>query len=446
MRAVFDYEPAELVGHPVEMLVPEGLAWREARNPESHIANAPARAMGLGLDLHGRRRDGTRFPVDVSLGPIQTDEGTLICAAIRDISERRRAEEVRADLAAIVDSTGDAIITETVDGTILTWNPGAERMYGYSAEEVQGRSISILVPPEQEDETLRILAGLTPDMHVTGHETVRRRKDGRVIEVSLSISPIKDPSGQVVAASVIARDITEKRRAEAALREANEELETFAYSVSHDLRAPLRGIRGLAQALSEDYGARLGPTGEDYLQRLSTAAAQMDTLTANLLIYSRMSLGDLPMSMVDLDRVAAGALGELEPEIRERGARVSAAGHLPSVLGYEEGVRQIIGNLVGNAIKFVPPGVPAVVTICAEHRGEWIRTWVIDNGIGIDPAYHERIFQGFERLHGRAAYAGHGLGLAIVQKAASRMDGRVGVESAVGQGSRFWFELRGSQT
>jgi signal transduction histidine kinase len=121
-------------------------------------------------------------------------------------------------------------------------------------------------------------------------------------------------------------------------------------------------------------------------------------------------------------------------------------GPLPCVVGYEEAIRQVIGNLVGNAIKFVPAGMPAEVTICAEHRGEWIRTWVIDNGIGIDPEYHERIFQGFERLHGRATYAGHGLGLAIAQKAASRMGGRVGVESAVGQGSRFWFELRGSQT
>jgi PAS domain S-box-containing protein len=442
IHAVFGYAPAELGGHSIETLVPEGIARRHA----PHGVDAQARPTGVGLELHGRRRDGSQFPVEISLGPIQTDEGMLVCAAIRDLSERRRAEEARAYLAAIVDSTGDAIISERLDGTILTWNPGAERMYGYSAEEMRGRSISALVPPEREDETLRILTDLTPEQHVHSYETVRRRKDGSVIEVSLSISPIVDAGGAVVAASVIARDITERKRAEEALRVANEELETFAYSVSHDLRAPLRGIRGLAQALSEDYGERLGSTGGEYLRRLSTSAAQMDALTANLLTYSRMSLGDIPMSTVDLDRMAADALGELEPEIRDRSARVSVMGPLPSVIGYEEAIRQVIGNLVGNAIKFVPAGMPAEVTICAEYRGEWIRTWVIDNGIGIDPAYHERIFQGFERLHGRATYAGHGLGLAIAQKAASRMGGRVGVESAVGQGSRFWFELRGSQT
>lgn len=227
----------------------------------------------------------------------------------------------------------------------------------------------------------------------------------------------------------------------AELEEANAELESFGYSVAHDLRAPLRAMQGFGQALREDYAGRLDDEGQDYLRRIEASAEELDRLIRDLLDYSRLGRLEMRLLPVNLGEVVGEALDVLEEEIREREAVVRVENSLPVVTGHRVVLMQAVGNLISNALKFVPAGTPPLVRVAAEPRDGWVRLWVEDNGIGIAPEHQERIFQVFERLHGPESYPGTGIGLAIVRRGVKRMGGRVGVESARGQGSRFWIEL-----
>ena len=223
--------------------------------------------------------------------------------------------------------------------------------------------------------------------------------------------------------------------------EVNAELEAFAYSVSHDLRAPLRALQGISQALLEDYGSQMDATAQDYSRRLVAAAAEMENLIQDLLAYSRLSRIDIHLASIDLKDAIMKAQGQLSTNIQESQAQISMDNLGFTVLAHPITLVQILTNLLSNAVKFVKPGVKPLVNVTAyEHEGR-VRLCVDDNGIGIAPDYQERIFGVFERLHGVEEYAGSGIGLAIVRKGVTRMGGRFGVISQVGQGSRFWIEL-----
>ncbi len=226
-----------------------------------------------------------------------------------------------------------------------------------------------------------------------------------------------------------------------ALQNALRELESFTYTISHDLRAPLRAMSGFSRALLEDYGTQLDPGGREFAVRISTAAKKMDSLILDLLDYSRLTRQEVKIERVDLEPLASDVLRLLEPEIRERRASITLERPLPSVLGHSLTLSQALTNLIANAIKFVGPGVDPVIRIRALRRDSLVRIEVEDNGIGIAPEYHERIFRIFERLNPTETFPGTGIGLAIVRRAMERMGGRSGVESELGRGSRFWIEL-----
>ncbi|HEX2642120.1 MAG TPA: ATP-binding protein [Thermoanaerobaculia bacterium] len=229
------------------------------------------------------------------------------------------------------------------------------------------------------------------------------------------------------------------------LEEANAALQAFGYTVSHDLRAPLRAIQGFSEALDEDYGTDLDATGRDYTRRIVAAAGRMDLLIGDLLAYSRMDKEEVILRPVDLEGVVDEAASALADDLRARRGQISIERPLPPVLAHRPLLLQIVANLLGNAIRFVAPGVPPQVRVSAElptPEGTIVRVWVEDNGIGIAPEHHRRIFEVFERLHGTEEYPGTGIGLAIVRKGVERMEGSVGVESSVAAGSRFWIELR----
>jgi signal transduction histidine kinase len=218
-------------------------------------------------------------------------------------------------------------------------------------------------------------------------------------------------------------------------------LETFSYSVAHDLKAPVRSMKSYSQLLLEEYGDRFDDGGRDYAERIAKSADQMDTLIRDLLAYSRMSQEELEVRPVDMNELWKGLLEEYSREIGERRAKVSLEAELPSVAGHAVTLGQVFANLLTNAMKFVAPGVGPLVRIRAERHGPRVRIWVEDNGIGIEPRHHDRLFRIFERLHDQREYPGTGIGLAIVKKAVERMGGECGYESEPGKGSRFWVEL-----
>ena len=244
-ETLFGYPRDELIGQPIELLVPERFRDAHVSYRDGYLADDPQpRSMGVGLELVGRRKDGSEFPVDVSLSTLEIEGGALVSAAIRDITERRQAERVAAHFVAIVESSNDAIIGNDLDGIVTTWNPGAERLFGYSEDEMVGRSISVLVPPGHDDELLDTLRRVRSGERIDDSETIRARKDGTQFDVILAVSPISRPNGTVIGMSTIARDITDRLRYQQQLR----------FLADHDALTGARNRRHFERDISEQVG------------------------------------------------------------------------------------------------------------------------------------------------------------------------------------------------
>jgi len=342
-------------------------------------------------------------------------------------------------LSAIVDSSDDAIISKTLDGIITSWNKSAERLFGYTAEEVMGQPITILIPTDRLEEEPEIISRLKRGERVDHFETIRRRKDGSLIEISLTISPIWGESGKIIGASKIARDITENKKMMIELRRANAVLEQFAYSASHDLQEPLRTVKIYGEILSQKYGDQLDPEGLSALHFLQSGATRMEALLRDLLAYIRITKFEKPSEKIDANLAFESALQTLGGSISEHNAKVVCVGALPSLRMHFAHLQQLFQNLIGNAIKYRKPRVPPNVAVSAKRHTPYWEFSIEDNGIGIAPEYVEAIFIVFKRLHGPEKYPGTGLGLAICQRIVEQYDGRIWVESELSKGSVFRF-------
>lgn len=268
----------------------------------------------------------------------------------------------------------------------------------------------------------------------TAHLTVRHQDE--VARLSRSFNTMTDRVRESQA--TLEERVADRTRE---LQERNDDLEAFGYSISHDLRAPLRAMQGFSQIILEDYGDKLDDKGRQHAGRIVAAAKRMDELIRDLLAYSRLSRANLETAPISLQNVVNEALSQLEAELHKTGAQVRVTEPLPAVRGHQSTLSQVVANLIGNGMKFVAPGRAPEVKVRAEPRNGQVRLWVEDNGIGIRPEHQQRIFNVFERLHGNEQYPGTGIGLAIVKKGMERMGGKVGVESVVESGSSFWIEL-----
>jgi PAS domain S-box-containing protein len=370
-----------------------------------------------------------------------------VSSAIRDVTERKWSEELRSRLAAIVDSSDDAVIGKTLDGTITTWNRGAERIFGYGADETIGKPVSMLLPPGRKGEEPEIMKRLRTGERVEPFETVRRRKNGQDIDVSVTISPIHDSRGNVIGASKVARDISERKRAQEALARAKEdaeaasrEFEAFSYSVAHDLRAPLRGIDGFSQALIEDYSDKLDAEGRRQLGRVRESAQRMAQLIEHLLMLARVTQSDLRRERVDLSAIARAAAARLQGAQSPRNVELRIADGLVG-----EGDSRLLGivldNLLGNAWKFTARRATAHIEFGSQEKAGQIVFFVRDDGAGFDMAYAPKLFGVFQRLHAPSEFEGIGIGLATVQRIVRRHGGRIWAEGAVDRGATFYFTL-----
>ena len=552
--------------------------------------------MGLANHTLLIAKDGREIPVDDSAAPIRQPDGPLfgVVMVFRDVTAQRRSQEVAAQLAAIVEHSGDVILTKDLNGIVRTWNASAERLFGYRAEEIIGKPVTVLFPPDKLTEENYILGRLREGQPVERLETIRVKKDGRHIPVAISVSPLKDVEGQVVGASKIVHDITElvsarealmrekellattlasigdavvvtdaegcvtflnreaerltkwnnaealgqplpkvfrvineetrlpvenpvekvlriggvvglanhtillakdgtetpiddsaapirhadglllgvvlvfrdyteRKESEKALQEAHSqladrarqletlvqeraarlqdvvnELQHVSYAMAHDMRAPLRAMNTFASLLAEQAPGGMSPAkAQEYARRIIVAAKRLDKLIQDALNYTKVAQQEIPLGPVDLSKLVHDLI-DTYPNFHSDKADIRIDG-LPVVSGNDSLLTQCFSNLLGNAVKFVAPGVKPEVRVWADARDGKARIWIKDNGIGIPKNSQPRLFQMFQKLN--AGYEGTGIGLAIVRKVVERMGGRVGVESAPGAGSNFWVDL-----
>jgi two-component system sensor kinase FixL len=413
----------------------------------------------VGLQLYAATREGREFPVEISLSPMRTESGVLVTAAVRDITERKRAEEALRQAAArirdLYDRAPCGYHSLGPDGTFLEINDTELSWLGRTRDEVVGRmKFSELLTAESAQRFEREYPQFTRRGWVRDVEFECVRRDGSVLPVLLNATAITDSAGHYVCSRSTMIDLSERQRAERLLIErqtlerTNKELQEFAYVASHDLQEPLRKIQAFGDRLRTKHAAALPEEASDYLQRMQNAAARMQTLINDLLSFSRVTTRAQPFVPVDLAAIARDVVSDLEGRLEETHGRVEIAA-LPTIEADPTQMRQLLQNLLSNALKFHRPDVAPSVHVSARLLNGDSRSppqpatervceiRVADNGIGFDEKYLGRIFTIFQRLHGRNQYDGTGLGLAICRKIAQRHGGQITAHSTPGHGSMF---------
>jgi len=340
------------------------------------------------------------------------------------------------------------------NGVIVCVNQAECAIFGFRAEDMVGHYIWDFMTPEDREKTKAgILERIVDEQPLVPLEREYKRHDGGIVIMEIHQKRVRDAAGRPVGLRTFLLDITARKHAEQTLQEqaeklarSNAELEQFAYIASHDLQEPLRKIQAFGDRLKKKYESALGPEGIDYLVRMQNAAARMQTLIQDLLSLSRVTSQAKPFTVVDLNEVVQTVVSDLEYRIERTGGRVDVSA-LPLIFGDRGQMAQLLQNLIGNALKFQKPGEPPVVKVSSEfltQQNGGANVWQVvveDNGIGFDEKYRERIFQIFQRLHGRSEYEGTGIGLAICRKIVDRHSGNITAYSTPGSGAKFVITL-----
>lgn len=450
---LFGYSRHELLESTVEILIPERFRANHLGHRTGYFSEPHTRTMGNGVDLAGRRKDGSEFPVEISLSHIRTNNGSLAVAFISDITERKRAEEraqSEAIIRAVLESAAQGIVGVNSEGLITIVNAMAETLFGYSREELVGQPIKMLIPEGTRASHIkyRNIYMMEPRIRpmVRGLDLTGRRKDGSEFPVEISLSYVETRTG-VLAVSLIT-DTTERKLAEEALGKqtqelarSNADLQQFAYVASHDLQEPLRMITSFAQLLAAQHKGRLGADSDDIIGYIVDGTRRMHALIRDLLLYSQVTNVETRFAPVNLGTAVGWSLQNLELSIKEAEAIVRVGDNLPTVEADPLQLVQLFQNLIGNALKYRSEKRVEVVIGVEQRNGEAV-IFVRDNGSGIDSRFHDHIFGIFKRLH--HDLDGTGIGLAICKKIVEKSGGRIWVESAAGEGSTFFFTLSGA--
>jgi PAS domain S-box-containing protein len=469
---LFGYRAEEIVGKPVTTLFPP-----DRLNEEDHIIGRLRQGQPVErLQTVRVAKDGRRIPVAVSVSPLKNANGEIVGASkiIHDISDIVAAREAlvreKELLATTLASIGDAVIVTNSEGRVTYVNAEAERLTKWNNADAVTQPLPTVfriineetrAPVEDPVEKVLRLGGVVG----LANHTVLIAKDGTEIPIDDSAAPIRQPGGPLFGVVLVFRDFTERKHAEEALRDAQRklslhaadleatvaertaklketvnDLQSFSYSIAHDMRAPLRAMGTFARLLMDEVPAvSASSEGKTYCERILIGAARLDNLINDALNYTKAVLQEFPVQAVDLSTLVRGLL-DTYPNLHANAADIQIQGNLPIVLGNESLLTQCFSNLLGNAVKFVAPGARPTVRLWSEINDGFGRIWVEDKGIGIPKHAQPRLFAMFQKLDNQ--YEGTGIGLAIVRKVVERMGGKVGVESEPDQGSRFWVELR----